>query len=270
MQAISNLQTAPLYVQLADLLRQEVERGVLRRGEPIPTEAELCRLYEISRATVRQALGLLVDEGLIVRRRGRASFVAPVPPAAYAVTELRGFLETLVAQGLAPRAELLRFEMVSAGDDVTRRLELIEGARALHFERLILVEEMPMLLDSGYIPEDLALGLTPAQLGEGPIYRLLESSTGAVIAGVRQTIGATAADVRESELLQVEAGAPLLRVTRLAYVMRGRPLFYGVGRFRADRYQERLWLRRPGAPAPALTLLAGPDEDSARVSPAEP
>lgn len=252
MQAISSLHTAPLYLQLADLLRQEIERGTLRRGEPIPTEAELCQRYEISRATVRQALGVLVDEGLIVRRRGRASFVAPAQPVTYAVTELRGFLESLAAQGLTPRADLLSFETVVPDEDVARSLTIDEGARVLHFERLILVDEAPLLLDSGFIPADLAAEVTSEQLGQRPIYRLLESTVGSPVAGVRQSIGAAAAGARESELLKIDTGAPLLRITRLAYLMRGRPLLYGVGLFRADRYQERLWLRRPGAPASVL------------------
>lgn len=264
MEENSFLQPSPLYLQLAGLLRKQIERGELRGGESIPTEVELGERYAISRATVRQALGLLVEEGLIIRQRGRGSIVAPQRPLNYVVTELRGFTEALMAKGLAPQIRLLTRETVTPPAEIASLLGLDAGATALFFERLAVVEEGPMLLDSGYIPSRLDLAVSAEALGSQPIYRLLEAQLGLPITGLRQMIGAVNAGARESELLAVPAGAALLQITRLAYVPRDRPVLYGLGLFRADRYQERLWLRRPGAPAAPPAEIVG--EGSIRSS----
>jgi GntR family transcriptional regulator len=245
---VSPLYPAPLYLQLAGVLRQQIAGGTLPRGEPIPTEADLCQRYQVSRATVRQALSLLVEEGLIVRQRGRGSIVAPRQPLTYAVSELRGFTEILADQGLRPRMELLAYQTKLPPEDVSELLELDGDAPTLFFERLVRDGDGPILLDSGYIPAGLAAQVTREALAERPIYRLLEAGLGVPLAGVHQTIGARSASEREAALLEVRAGAPLLEVSRLAYLPRERPVFYSLGLFRADRYQERLWLRRPGVP----------------------
>ena len=249
---VSPLHPAPLYLQLAGFLRQQITDGRLSYGEPIPTEAEFCQRHEVSRATVRQAIGLLVEEGLVIRKRGRGSVVAPRQPMPYAVSELRGFTEMLADQGRSPQTTLLAYDRVLPPEDVSGFLELGYGGMALFFERLVHDDEGPILLDSGYIPVAVASQITRSTLAERPIYRLLEASLGVPLAGVRQTIGARGASSREGELLQVRRRDPLLQVSRLAYLLREKPVFYSLGLFRADRYQERLWLRRPGVPATAL------------------
>jgi GntR family transcriptional regulator len=261
---LSPFHSLPLYVQLANLLRRQIEEGALGPGQPVPTEAELCERHAISRATVRQALGLLVDEGLILRQRGRGSYVAPVRPVNYAVAELRGFTETLVAQGRLIQTRLLNRTVLQPPEDVQRHLELDEGEQSLFFERLISDDEGPILLDSGYIPAMLGVAPSAEQLTDRPLYRLLEGQLGVPLLGVRQVIEAVNAGGRESELLGVDPGAALLRVSRLAYGARERPLLYSLGHFRADRYQERLWLRRPGV---AAETPAAADDVERRGSP---
>ncbi len=245
---VSPLHPAPLYLQLAGVLRRQIVEGELPPGEPIPTEADLCQRYQVSRATVRQALGLLVEEGLVVRQRGRGSIVAQRRPLTYAVSELRGFTEILAGQGLHLRTELLAYETKLPPEDVSGLLELDGDAPTLFFERLVRDDDGPILLDSGYIPAGVAAPVTREALAERPIYRLLEAGLGVPLAGVHQTIGARSASQREAALLRLPAGAPLLEVSRLAYLPRERPVFYSLGLFRPDRYQERLWLRRPGVP----------------------
>src|SRR5579875_976702 len=184
---VSPLHPAPLYLQLAGLLRQQIIAGALPRGESLPTEADLCQRYHVSRATVRQALGLLADEGLIVRQRGRGSIVAPRPPLTYAVSELRGFTEILAAQGVHPHTELLAYAVELPSDEVSGLLELDDGAQTLFFERLVRDARGPILLDSGHIPAGLAASFSREALAERPIYRLLEAGLGVPLAGVRQT-----------------------------------------------------------------------------------
>lgn len=244
--AVSPFFPMPLYLQLASLLRHLIEDGSLAPGEPIPTEAELCERHAISRATVRQALSHLVDEGLIVRQRGRGSRVAPVRPVNYAVAELRGFTETLAAQGRAIQIRLLTSGVLNPPEPVQRQLELDEGEQTLFFERLVSDDDGPILLDSGYLPNVFGVAVSAKDLVERPMYRLVETQLGAPLVGVRQSIGALIAGQREGELLSVQPGAAILSVSRLAYGPRERPVFYSLGLFRADRYQERLWLRRPG------------------------
>lgn len=259
---VSPLFPTPLYLQLANLLHHQIEDGILAPGAPIPTEAELCERHAISRATVRQALSQLVEEGLIVRQRGRGSRVAPVRPVNYAVAELRGFTETLVAQGRAIQIRLLTSGVLDPPEQVQRQLGLDEGEQTLFFERLVSDDDGPILLDSGYLPSVFGVAASAKDLVERPMYRLVETHLGAPLVGVRQSIGALNAGQREGEVLGVPSGTALLSVSRLAYGPRERPIFYSLGLFRADRYQERLWLRRPGVATE--TPAAADDSERAR------
>ena len=150
----------PLYLQLASLIRRCISSGLLKPGDHLPSEAELCRHFTISRSTVRQALKELEEQGLILRRQGLGSFVAE--PKLYRRSEnIYSFTSEAAAMGRKPGSRLLSFEVLRPSAEIRRLMEIgDESVEVYRFTRIRLVDEVPLMLETSYYPCYIYPGLT--------------------------------------------------------------------------------------------------------------
>jgi len=227
----------PLYQRVAEALRAEI--GDLPTGTALASEAELERRFGVSRITVRHALDLLTQSGLVIRRRGSGTFVAR-PKVAEQLGELHSWTDGMRARGLEPRTVDCTMLRVEPPAWVAASLGLAtDGARpemALRIQRLRYASEEPLCLmvdylRASYVPDLAERGL----LGES-LYETLERSYGLHLARVEDTVTAKGASVYEAGLLGVTAGAPVLHVTRITYLDDDEPLGAATVVSRADRY----------------------------------
>ena len=161
----------PLYAQLVGIIKRNISTGVLAVGALLPSEAELCRCLSISRNTVRQAIGELEDEGLVVRKRGRGTFVAD--PA----TNRRGvrysFTTEVSSMGKVPSSTLVDFAVEVPGAAICKKMELREGTPVYCFTRVRNVDGEPLILETSYYPEYIYPHLTRDMLQTHSFYSLL-------------------------------------------------------------------------------------------------
>lgn len=148
----------PLYAQLVGIIKRSISTGALPVGALLPSEAELCRCLSISRNTVRQAIGELEDEGLVVRKRGRGTFVAD--PA----TNRRGvrysFTTEVSSMGKVPSSTLVDFAVEVPKPTVCEKMELREGTPVYCFTRVRNVDGEPLILETSYYPQYIYPNLT--------------------------------------------------------------------------------------------------------------
>jgi GntR family transcriptional regulator len=234
----------PLHVQLKKGLREQILSGNWKTGDLVPAEPELCRDFGVSRTTVRQALAELTHEGLVVRERGRGTFVAPAKLTERAVERLSGFFEDMVALGYPPVSRVLKQEVVPAEEQVAAHLNLRAGARVVEIERLRLVQDEPVLLTTTYLPHKLCPGLENADLTHRSLYEYLQSECGLTLARGRRTIEAVAADARQAKLLHIRKGAPLVSIESVSYLADGRPIEFYFALHRGDRSRFEVELMR--------------------------
>ena len=234
----------PLHVQLKKALKDQILSGSWKTGDLVPAEPELCRDFGVSRTTVRQALAELTHEGLVVRERGRGTFVAPAKLTERAVERLSGFFEDMVALGYPPVSRVLKQEVVPAAEQVAARLNLRPGTRVVEIERLRLVQGEPVLLTTTYLPHKLCPGLESADLTRRSLYEYLESVCGLTLARGRRTIEAVAADARQAKLLHIRKGAPLVFLESVSYLADGRPIEFYLALHRGDRSRFEVELVR--------------------------
>jgi len=244
----------PLHVQLKKALKDQILSGSWKTGDLVPAEPELCRDFGVSRTTVRQALAELTHEGLVVRERGRGTFVAPAKLTERAVERLSGFFEDMVALGYPPVSRVLKQEIVPAGEQVAARLNLRPGVRVVEIERLRLVQGEPVLLTTTYLPHKLCPGLEVADLTRRSLYEYLESECGLTLARGRRTIEAVAADARQAKLLHIRKGAPLVFLESVSYLADGRPIEFYLALHRGDRsrFEVELVRSREGGESPRM------------------
>ncbi len=228
----------PLYHQAARALEEAIEDGRLPPGSKLDSELDLAELLGISRPTMRAALKQLVDKGLIMRRRGIGTIVAPKPlRRAVALTSL---YDDLKAAGRNPRTSVLGLEEIPCPPDVAEYLGLEPTAPVLRFERLRVVESDPIALMRNVVPIGL-LEIEKEELEQTGLYELFRKN------GIRphvatQRVGARKAGTEEAELLEIEPGDPLLTMTRIAYDTSGRPIEYGSHCYPAESYWFEMML----------------------------
>lgn len=215
------------YRTIADELRRRVADGSYAAGRLLPSEAEFGSEFDASRVTVRRALELLRDEGLVDARQGFGWFVAAAP-----LRQSLGRLATIEGQladgGIHPERRILEF----AFERATREVKAVLGAeQVLRVRRLNLADGEPFAVVTVWCRSDLGQHLSRADVERSPFYELLEVP----LKGATQTIGADAADAESARLLLVPVGSPVLRCTRVTTDTDGRAVLLSEHVFPAHR-----------------------------------
>ena len=224
----------PKHEQLRTRLTELAAR--LPAGAPLPGERQLCVEHGVSRITVREAIGQLVSEGVLVRVRGKGTFVAE--RAARSRLHLASFHEDMRRMGLRPSTAVLDVARAVPPAATSRALELAAGAPAWHVRRLRLADDQPMSLDDAWYSAQLLPDLDRQDL-TGSLYTLLADAYGATIDRAEQTVRAAEADRETAVLLGLAAGRPLLAFERVSY-SGARPVEHARSLYRFDRYEVQM------------------------------
>lgn len=242
----------PLYVQLKQALSDNIEKGIWEPMQRIPGEPELCRSFGVSRTVVRQALREMEFEGLVVREKGRGTFVAaPRISSRSLVHSLAGFYEDMAERGLEPVNQILEQTIMPADQKIAEHLSLEAMEPVIKLTRLRFVQEEPIVWVRSCIPYEMCRGLIQADLSNQSLYAFMERECSLQIYKGWRRIDAVAASDEEAGLFAIEAGSPLLRMESVSYLKDGDPLEYFIALFRSDRTCFEVEIDRiPGA-APA-------------------
>ena len=240
------LSPAPLYEQIKAALRASILDGTYPPHSQMPSESELCATFDVSRITVRQALGDLQKEGLVFRLHGKGTFVSK-PKAFQNVTALQGFAEAMSSMGYEIVNQLRVLRFVQANQHVAGKLALPEGTRVAEIHRVRLLNREPVSLEVTWVPEELGKRLANADLITRDIFLIIENDCGIPLGHADVSIDAILADDDLVDALQVEEGAPVLRIERLTHGADGTPIDYEHLYFRGDAFQYRFRVDRQKA-----------------------
>lgn len=225
----------PAYVTLAEELRETIR--TMTPGARFPTEREVAASSGLARATVRKSLTLLERDGLIVRRQGSGTFVAPTRHILDG-DFLLGFSAELQAQGGTISSRLLSIGTRPATPAVARQLELAEDAEIVELRRIRLIDDEPASLETASLPAARFRSLVDLDWRNRSLYETVRQM-GIVPATGTETLTATALDGFTAYTLKVDSSAPALRCDRVAYDMHGTPIEAVVTFLRADRIAIR-------------------------------
>ncbi len=247
----------PIYVTISDELRQRIISGSLSVGDQIPTEAELCDQYGVSRMTVRQALDSLVSSGYLMRLRGKGTFVSS-DKAERSASRLLGFEEDTLGRGLTPATRVLSTRWLEANREERQLLGQLPGSRVQRIDRLRTVNDEPVGINHVVLLERWGRALAGEDFSRS-LYSILRESLADEVKEAEQRIEAAPADDAQAELLEVAVGAPLLRIVRTTYLERHGLIGLTRTFYRGDRYFLSLKVSREslnhGAPLAAATTI---------------
>jgi GntR family transcriptional regulator len=230
--------------QVADILRRQVLQGGFADGQ-LPGEASLAREFGASRNAIRDALGILRAEGLVVRVQGVGTMVA-ARKYPHGLEQLLGLGETLREHGEVVN-EVRAAGMIGPPPAVAARLRTPDGSppgSVAYIERLRRLNGLPLSLDLTYLAPDIGEPLLGGDLEHNDIFGLLEHQAGQNLGRASLTVEAVSADPHSAAVLEAPPGAALLMVERLACLADGRPVDLEYIRVRGDRLVLRGELRR--------------------------
>ena len=214
----------PLYYQIRENLRNRICSGEYPHGSMIPTEAELCQIYSVSRVTVRRAVLDLVKEGLLTRGQGKGTFVSEN----YGVTVLNGvqsFTKELLGLNMRPSAKLISCRIRQADQILRANLELGEGEQVATISRLRLVDDEPCMVEVMNFPYRLVPGIENEDLSQS-IYLLLKEKYQLEVVSAKDIMEPIIVGDYESRLLQLQPPSAGMRTYRLGRDAQGQAIEY--------------------------------------------
>ena len=230
---------ATRYEEIARYLRSEI--AAASPGTRLPSESELCERFGVSRMTARAALQILDNEGLIVRRRGQGTFVAPRPVPRVLGSPL-SFSESMRRRGLTASSRLLAAGEIDPEPDDVAALELSPGDKAVLLERLRLASDVPMAIERALLHPSLR-DVLDEDLAARSLHSTMEKM-GRVPTRAQAWVSARLADARERRLLDLRDPAVILTERRVITDQNGQPLEHTETRYAAERYTFEAVLER--------------------------
>ncbi len=243
----------PLYHQLKQIVRSEIDRGVYKPGDRLPSEPEWIQLYGVSRITVRQALTELENEGVVVRRHGKGTYVAE-QHIEQELVRLTDFVEDMHLAGLAPSSQVLAFVHETASQFVAESLGLPRGEEVIRIDRLRLANNLPIAYDMTWLPLRFGMLLSPEMLIRETIYSILESRYSIPVEAGTFHITAATATTEQARYLDIASGASLLLIQRISCTTGDVRVYMQERYYRPDRVSYRVILRRHSDPLGGTTI----------------
>ncbi len=218
-----------LYVQMYTILKEKIERGEWQNGTQIPTEDELCRNYEVSKATVRMAVAELVRSGHLRKQQGKGTFVtyASNDPGVAMKTKLT---ENMFGEGVSAKKEVLARRMQEPSDEMRTVLKIAgssgESAALYYILCKRVVNGETAYIEESYVPPAMLPSVEQEDICQRPLYDLIQEKGSNKISKVVQTIEVAEAKNEAANLLRISEGAPVLLLHRLLIGSDSRPIVY--------------------------------------------
>jgi GntR family transcriptional regulator len=232
----------PLYRRIQADLREQVAGGALAPGSRLETEQELMARYEVSRATVRQALGGLVADGVLEIRRGLGTWVRPAAME-HRLGGFYTFSREIERHGRTPATRVRSLELVPAAPLVAEALDVPPRTTVVALGRIRLADDEPIVTETSYLPAARFPGLERIDFSRARLYDTLTSMYGVRPLRARETFEPVLLTADEARVLEAQRGDPALRVERVAFDADGVAIEFCRSTVRGDRYRYSVELR---------------------------
>jgi len=229
--------SVPLYQQLVEALKDAIANGEFKLNDKIPTELELSKKFGISRITVRAAIDELVEEGILVKRQGKDTFVISSPSDKLVTrnpVEFMSFTRSCELAGRTPSTKLLRIEIEPAVPPHSEFLNLPDGSNVIKITRVRYADGLPVVLETNYFSTEYSFLLNENL--EQSLYAVLQQHDIYPMRGLKK-ISICYANRNEVNYLDVENNSALLLIKDYVYDQFDRPLHYCKQVVRSDRYE---------------------------------
>lgn len=230
----------PLYEQYAEKFRQMILNNEYKVGDKFPVEMELAKKYGVARITIRTAINELVEEGLLVRKRAKGTFVTE-PKIEREFVNVASFTERMQSRGIKASAKCHSINKIKADAKLSKRLQIEEGEEVVEIVRIRLTDGKPVALERSYLPSYLFPGIENEDLENNSLYRLLESKYSIRPGHSSKTLELTRATLKEAQLLNTTASASLFLLLGIVFSEENQVMEYVESLFLGDRFRFQVY-----------------------------
>lgn len=225
----------PVYIQIHDQLKNEIEKGVWKIGDRLPSERELAAKFNVSRMTLRQAIKNLADEGILERKIGSGTYVAS-EKVQEKMSGATSFTEIMKSQNRIPSSKTVSYFLTSPSSSEMEKLSLDKDETILRMERIRYADNVPICFEVASIPHKLIEGYNKAEITDS-FYHTLEQKGEKKIGHANQTISAMLASEQIADYLEIKRGEAVLRVRQVSYFDDGTPFEYVRTQYVGNRFE---------------------------------
>ncbi|WP_025729224.1 GntR family transcriptional regulator [Atopobacter phocae] len=231
--------TKSLYAQLSERLIDYIEKHA-EPNDKMPSERDICQQYHVSRTTVRAAFNELESLGYIYRKPGRGTYVSGLWKERQNLLDSCSFTEQMFQLGKEPKSIILLFKKMSAPTYLAEHLRIKDGDLVYKIKRLRLGNDLPMMLETTYLPVDLFEDLTEEELDNQSLYIIFKEKYKQTIQYADEEFSAGIVDSEEASILEVNAGSPCLRLQRQTFNLSNEVMEYTLSIARSDQFIYRV------------------------------
>ncbi|MFO7842011.1 MAG: GntR family transcriptional regulator [Fidelibacterota bacterium] len=225
---------APIYYQLQELLVGKIESGEFSPGDKLPSENELAAQYEISRNTAQKAIRALVNWGLAQRIQGKGTFVCN-KSVTLSITASLSMTSQIIGLNKEPRSHLLQSKEIEASYDIAKKLKIKKDDPVYMIQRVRFVDEMPLMLQTSYIPLGFLPGLLEKELEDSSLMEIITRDYGVRIENASEIMRAVSVTKFEGEMLNIAEDSPAFLLQRQTFLKSGDVLEYAKTIVRGDK-----------------------------------
>ncbi len=225
----------PVYIQIHNEIRKEIESGKWAVGERIPSERQLSQDFDVSRMTLRQAIQTLVDEGILQRQVGSGTYVAS-SKVQEKMSGTTSFTEITESQGKKPSSKTVSYHVADPSISEIEKLKLKNGDQVLRMERIRYADKQPICFEVATIPIGIVDSLNKKDITSS-LYKALEDKAGLKLGNATQTVSAILASEKIANFLNVKRGSAVLRVRQVTTLDDERPFEYVRSQYAGDRFE---------------------------------
>ena len=207
---LNNTIATPLYKQLEEKIRKEIDAGERAAGSRLPTENELSESYHVSRVTVRKALAVLSESGYLERKSGKGTFVAE-KKLQRNITEVIRNSDMCRMKNATPGAKTIKYALQDPSPRELTAMSLHEGDKILVVERIRYMDNVPVILEFNKFPESFSF-FFGEDLNDSSLYEILRKHN-IILDHSRKTLDIVFANAQEAKSLNISKGYPLLRIS---------------------------------------------------------
>ncbi|ADC50611.1 GntR family transcriptional regulator [Alkalihalophilus pseudofirmus OF4] len=227
--------SSPLYRQIAKQMKEKIHKKAWLEGETIPTEAKLVEMFQASRVTIRQAINLLVNEGLLYKIQGSGTYVKE-NKIEHNIYSLKSFTEEMNALEKQAANKILTFQLIDPPDEIRSRLGIQEGEQVVYVRRLRMIEDKPLVIEDTYMPIKLFPDLS-LEVMQGSKYHYIEQTKQFKIKESFQEVLPYMPPDEIRELLHLDCNIPIIKV-QLSSTLKDDTVFeYSELYFKSDEYK---------------------------------
>lgn len=228
------MKSITLDVQISDEIKEYIRDNNLRPGDRLPSERELAERFNVQRLTVRSALKRLINENIIYSVRGSGNYVGE-EKIIRNLLEFGSLTKTIATSGNALKTKVIHINLIESDKKVAKKLQLTIGTKLYEIKRLRIVREIPLALETSYIPASYVKNIQKVDLENTSLYEVLEKEYDIKLVTAAQEISMVFANEKENQLLGIEEGEALLMLESIAEDSEGNKIEYSKSLTRGDR-----------------------------------